>query len=833
MENQSNKQVSIPINGMTCAACVSHVEAALSSIDGIVESSVNLATNRALIRMDTDISTSLIQETVSNAGYQVGTENRMIRIEGMTCSACVSHVEAALNTVSGITHSSVNLATGNASVEFVPGLLNIDDLQNSVAQSGYKANTTNLDLRENYPDRTDHTKHLQSRLIFSIIGSFLIFTVSFELFPWVTYLKTIPAYKLSIWAIATPIQFWTGWMFYSSGIKALKHGSPNMHTLVALGTSVAYGYSSFIVALSFVSPQLLLLSGLNDDLFFGTAAIIITLVIFGRYLESRSLNRTSEAISQLIQMQPTTANIETDGQETRVSIDLLKIDDLIIIKPGDGIPADGEIVEGHSSVDESMISGESLPVDKSKGDPVYAASLNHNGYFKFRATEVGSNTVLSNIIRLVEEAQASKAPIQRIADKVAAYFVPAVGIVALIAFLSWMVLGPDPQITVATLVLVSVLIIACPCALGLATPTAIIVGIGKAAQNGILIHSAEALETLHKIDYLVLDKTGTITEGKPSLTDIIPAPDHDYDSNYILSMAASAEKYSEHPLAQSVLQAAANRGIIIDQADSFESFQGLGVKAYIDAKTICVGNAAMMASENINIKHMHTNEQNLGSSGKTPIYVSENATCLGLIGIADTARPSSSHAVAALANMGLEIEIATGDTSETAQCIANEVGISAVRSGLLPSDKVQAIKDLQSQGRIVAMVGDGVNDAAALAQADVGIAMGSGSDISVAASDITLIRNDLTSVGKSLELSHSTIRIIKQNLFWAFFYNILLIPVAAGLLYPIFNLYGSVPTYMYFLIGDSGFLNPIVAACAMAISSVTVVTNSLRLRATR
>ena len=503
MENQSNKQVSIPINGMTCAACVSHVEAALSSIDGIVESSVNLATNRALIRIDTDISTSLIQETVSNAGYQVGTENRMIRIEGMTCSACVSHVEAALNTVSGITNSSVNLATGNASVEFVPGLLNIDDLQNSVAQSGYKANTTNLDLRETYPDRTDHTKHLQSRLIFSIIGSFLIFTVSFELFPWVTYLKTIPAYKLSIWAIATPIQFWTGWMFYSSGIKALKHGSPNMHTLVALGTSVAYGYSSFIVALSFVSPQLLLLSGLNDDLFFGTAAIIITLVIFGRYLESRSLSRTSEAIRQLIQMQPTTANIETDGQETRVSIDLLKIDDLIIIKPGDGIPADGEIVEGHSSVDESMISGESLPVDKSKGDPVYAASLNHNGYFKFRATEVGSNTVLSNIIRLVEEAQASKAPIQRIADKVAAYFVPAVGIVALIAFLSWMVLGPDPQITVATLVLVSVLIIACPCALGLATPTAIIVGIGKAAQNGILIHSAEALETLHKIDYLL------------------------------------------------------------------------------------------------------------------------------------------------------------------------------------------------------------------------------------------------------------------------------------------------------------------------------------------
>ena len=329
MENQSNKQASIPINGMTCAACVSHVEGALSSIDGIVGTSVNLATNRALIRMDTDISTSLIQETISNAGYQVGTETRMIRIEGMTCSACVSHVEAALTTVSGITNSSVNLATGNASVEFVPGLLNIDDLQNSVAQSGYKANITDLDgynLRENYPDRTDHTKHLQSRLIFSIIGSLLIFMVSFELFPWVTYLKTIPAYKLSIWAIATPIQFWTGWMFYSSGIKALKHGSPNMHTLVALGTSVAYGYSSFIVALSFVSPQLLLLSGLNDDLFFGTAAIIITLVIFGRYLESRSLSRTSEAIRQLIQMQPTTANIETNGQEIRVSIDRLKIE---------------------------------------------------------------------------------------------------------------------------------------------------------------------------------------------------------------------------------------------------------------------------------------------------------------------------------------------------------------------------------------------------------------------------------------------------------------------------------------------------------------------------
>ena len=834
MQNSSYgpEQLSIPIEGMTCAACVVHVENALRAIDGVESASVNLSSQKALINFESPVSPDMLQKALIDSGYRLGIETTTMVVVGMTCGACVTHVEAALLNVPGVTSASVNLATETASVRFIPGLLDIAHLTASVTESGYRLIPTinNSDSEEQRLSKSKQLKEIRTRLIYALTGALLLFSLSFDLFPWAGYLKDIFGYQYMVWAIATPIQFWTGWSFYSSGIRALRSGVPNMYTLIALGTSVAYIYSSLIVVIGTIDSNLLEITGKNQTLYFHTSAIIIALVLLGRYMEARSLSQTSEAIRGLIHLQPRIANLERDSAEVSVLIGEVQTEDTVIIRPGETIPVDGIVLEGFSAVNEAMITGESIPVDKTVGQEVYAGTTNHNGFFKFRVSRIGSNTVLSSIIRLVEQAQGSKAPIQRLADKVSAYFVPTIGVLGLISFGLWLVLGPPPAITIATTVLVSVLIIACPCALGLATPTAIIVGIGNGARKGILVHSAEALETLHKTDIVLMDKTGTLTYGKPSLTDIVLMPGIAYQRDDILAISATAERLSEHPIGKAVVELAITEGIELSNPTNFKALPGTGIISEINGNIVHIGNEDLMRSLDINIDELASSALTLALEGKTAMYMSIDQACVGVLGVSDTVRTTSKSAVVNMKNSGLSVVMLTGDNLTTAEAIANQVDIELIHASMSPDGKVKIIQDLQSQGNIVTMIGDGINDAAALTQADVGISMGSGSDIAISSSDITLARNDLTSATEALQLSHSTIRTIKQNLFWAFFYNVTLIPIAAGAMYPIFQAYGSVPIYLAFLFGEFGFLNPAMAACAMAFSSVTVVGNSLRLK---
>jgi Cu+-exporting ATPase len=637
-------------------------------------------------------------------------------------------------------------------------------------------------------------------------------------------------YPFLLWAVATPIQFWAGWSFYTSGLSALRHGAPNMHTLIALGTSVAYGYSGAVVLINWFAPEILASTGIKTAVFFDTAAIIIALILLGRYLEARAKGQTSEAIRRLIGLRPITARVVRDGEEIDLPVDLVVLDDIIVVRPGEKIPVDGRVIEGNSSVDESMLTGESMPVDKQPGQAVFGATLNRTGSFTFRAVKVGQDTMLAQIIKLVEEAQGSKAPIQRLADRVSAYFVPAIIFVALAAFVFWLVLGPAPALTYASLVAVAVLIIACPCALGLATPTAIIVGTGKGAEAGVLIRSAQALEIAHKIDVVVLDKTGTLTTGRPVVTDVIAEGTTD---NELLRRAASAERGSEHPLGEAIVREARARGLQLAAATGFEAIPGKGIQARVDGDLVQLGNLAMMQAGNVDLKGLQDQALRLAEMGKTPMFLSTNGSASGIIAVADTLKPTSREGVATLQRLGLEVVMLTGDNTRTARAIAAQLGVDRVEAEVLPQDKVAVIKRLQNEGKVVAMVGDGINDAPALAQADVSMAMGGGSDVAMESADITLMRGDITTVATALSLSRQTIRAIKQNLFWAFFYNVLLIPVAAGVLYPVFSALGGVPAGMEFFFGQQGFLNPMLAALAMAFSSVTVVTNSLRLKRAR
>jgi Cu+-exporting ATPase len=638
-------------------------------------------------------------------------------------------------------------------------------------------------------------------------------------------------YPFLLWAVATPIQFWSGWTFYTSGLAALRRGVPNMHSLIAIGTTVAYGYSAAVVLIDAFAPQILANAGIQAAVYFDTAAVIIALILLGRLLEARAKGQTSEAIRRLIGLQPNTARVIRNGEELDVPVDSVVPGDVILVRPGERIPVDGEVIEGYSSVDESMLTGESMPVDKQPGQLVYGATINKTGSFRFRATRVGQDTVLGQIIRLVEEAQGSKAPIQQLADRVAAYFVPAVMAVALSAFVFWLLLGPAPALTYAVLVLVAVLIIACPCALGLATPTAIIVGTGKGAEQGVLIRSAEALEIAHKVNTVVLDKTGTLTTGHPVVTDLVLA--NQSSENELLRLAASAERGSEHPLGEAIVREAQTRGLDLEPVSDFNAIPGQGVQARVNGYSVLLGNLALMRASSIELNGLNETARRLAQEGKTPMFLSANGSALGIIAVADTLRAKSVEAVSALRRMGLEVVMLTGDNAQTAQAIARQLGVDRVEAEVLPQDKVEVVRQLQAEGKVVAMVGDGINDAPALVQADVGMAMGTGTDVAMESADITLMRSDVTAVVTALELSRQTIRTIKQNLFWAFFYNVLLIPVAAGVLYPAFQALGGVPTSLAFFFGQQGFLNPVLAALAMAFSSVTVVTNSLRLKKAR
>ncbi len=825
----SRETLLLPIKGMTIDDSVADVEGALKGVPGVEDVRVDLATEQASLALSQDRPPTLdmLMEAVEAAGYGIGLEKVGLNIGGMTCASCVMHVEHALKDVPGVREARVNLATERATVEIAPGLVTIDDLREAVGDAGYSVEGIAGEDEGGRSEverlaKTQEIRALRNRFIFAIgLGVLIMAGTMKELLPWV------PAFLQNwyvLWALATPVQFWAGWGFYKSGFGALRHGTFNMHTLIALGTSTAYVFS---IAMT-VTPGFFEAQGVEAAVYFDTAAMIIGLILLGRYLEARAKGQTSDAIRRLMGLQAKTARVLRDGQEQDIPIEQVAVGDLVVVRPGELVPVDGEVTDGASSVDESMLTGESLPVDKLSGDQVYGATMNKTGSFTFRATKVGRDTVLAQVIRLVEEAQGSKAPIQRLADTVASYFVPVVIGVAALSFLLWFFLGPSPSLTYSLLTFVAVLIIACPCALGLATPTAIMVGTGIGAQNGVLIRNADALERAHKARAIVLDKTGTLTLGQPKVTDVVAIG---ATEDELLRLAASAERGSEHALGEALVAAARERGIDLLSPERFEAAPGQGIAARVDGRAVAIGNQALMEARHVALDGALDQSADLAAEGKTPVFVAFDGTLAGVVAIADTLKPEAAEVTSRLRAMGLEVVMLTGDNRRTAEAIARQLEIDRVISEVFPQDKAATVKALQAEGKVVAMVGDGINDAPALAQADVGIAMGTGADVAMESAGVTLMRGDLRGVLTALSLSRATIRTIKQNLFWAFFYNTALIPIAAGVLYPLFGaLEGGVPENLEFFFGELGFLNPMLAALAMATSSVSVVTNSLRLR---
>jgi Cu+-exporting ATPase len=812
---EKKTKASLPITGMTCTVCALTIEKGLSETPGVEKASVNFASEKASVEYDpAKTNLTKLAKAVAELGYAVATKKSIYPVGGMTCASCVAHVEEALKDVPGVISVAVNLGSEKATVEYIEGTA-FTDMKKAVEDAGYELGKEIEGLEDVSETSQKEIRKVRNRFIVAAILTVPI--VVMMLTPMFTGMNYL------LWALATPVQFWAGWRFYKGAWGALRHRTSDMNTLIAVGSSAAYIYS----VIATVFPGVFTANGIKANVYFDTSAAIITLILLGRYLEARAKGQTSEAIKKLIGLQPKTAVVFRNGQEQQIPIDEVVAGDLIQVKPGERVPVDGIVREGFSSLDESMITGESIPVEKKPGDEVIGATINRTGSFKFAATKIGKDTTLARIVRLVEEAQGSKAPVQKLADVIASYFVPIVIGIAVVTFLVWFFAGPSPQLTYAFLNFVAVLVIACPCALGLATPTAIIVGTGKGAEQGILIRSADTLERAHKINAVLLDKTGTLTQGKPSVTDIIAAAGYSQDE--VLRLAASAEKNSEHSLAEAIVKTAAEKKLALSAAAEFSAMPGLGIEAVVDGKKIVLGNLKLIEERKMMLDELVIKANELVSAGKTVMFLSVDGQGAGLIALADTIKPEAQKVVHQLHKMGIEVAMVTGDNKRTAEAIARQAGIDRVFAEVLPEHKADEVKNLQSEGKIVAMVGDGINDAPALAQADVAIAIGTGTDVAMETGDITLIRGELHGIVTAIALSKRTLRTIRQNLFWAFAYNVILIPVAAGVLYFAFK-NGTVPSGLKFALGDRGFLNPILAAAAMALSSITVVTNSLRLR---
>ncbi|MCQ4922504.1 heavy metal translocating P-type ATPase [Tissierella carlieri] len=784
------KKISIDVVGMTCAACSTRVEKALSKQEGVISATVNLLANKAAIEFDTDkVKPEDLIKTIEKTGYEVPLVKKTLIVEGMTCAACSTRVEKVLNKLEGVVKATVNLSTNKATIEYPSGVIDEDILVKAVEKAGYKAELeVERDLDREKEMREKEIKSLKTSFIISAILSLPLFSAMFFHMAGIHTILTNGWFQL---ILATPVQFLIGYRFYKGAYNSLRGGGANMDVLVSMGTSAAYFYSIYN-----------LIIGVHEY-YFEASAVIITLILLGKTFEAVAKGKTSEAIKKLMGLQPKTARIIKDGVEMDIPIEKVEIGDIIVVRPGEKIPVDGIIVEGNSAVDESMITGESIPIDKAIDDEVIGATINKFGTFKFRATKIGKDTVLSQIIKLVEDAQGSKAPVQRLADKISGIFVPIVVVIALATFLGFYLIGGNFNIGLINAV--AVLVIACPCALGLATPTAIMVGTGKGAENGILIKSGEHLERAHKMDTIVFDKTGTITKGEPEVTDIISFNDIDRDE--ILRIAASVEKTSEHPLGQSIVKKGEEELLRLSEPEKFMAVPGKGLRATFEGKEVLVGNRRLMVDNNISITNGEETLLKLEEEGKTAMLLSLDNKLSGIIAVADQIKETSKKAIEELKSMGLDVYMITGDNERTAQAIAKEVGITNVLAEVLPENKAEVVEEIKSKGKHVGMVGDGINDAPALAAADVGFAIGTGTDVAMEAADITLMRGDLSGVVTAIRLSHKTMKTIRQNLFWAFFYNSLGIPFAA-----------------------LGFLDPMIAGAAMAFSSVSVVTNSLRLK---
>ncbi|MBI5640476.1 MAG: heavy metal translocating P-type ATPase [Nitrospirae bacterium] len=811
--SESESRIDLPVTGMSCASCAAHIQESLAGLKGVSGASVNFAAEKATVLYDRSVVTVYdFIKVIKDLGYNVMLAKVTLPVTGMSCASCVANVRDALNLLDGVISASVNFAAETATIEYFPSRTGIREFRKAIRDAGY--DVLEIGKGEDIVEREQKEREAAYRNLKARVITGAVFALPlFLLMQWehigLSGLIDLPK-QVNFFIqllIATPVQFWIGRQFYSGALAAARHRTTNMNTLIAVGTSAAYVYS---VAATFV-PSFFEIKGYSAEVYFDTSVTIIVLILLGRLFEARAKGQTSEAIKKLIGLQARTARVIRDAREADIPVEDVVIGDVIVVRPGEKIPVDGIVREGYSSVDEAMVTGESIPVEKNAGDSVIGATINKTGSFKFEATKIGKDTMLSHIIDMVQSAQGSKPPIARLADLIASYFVPAVMLIAALTFTVWYSFGPTPALTYAILNFIAVLIIACPCSLGLATPTSIMVGTGKGAENGILIRSGGALETAHRVDTIIFDKTGTLTKGRPEVTDIIA---RGLTEDEVLFYAASAEKGSEHPLGEAILKKAKEKGITAEDAEQFRSVPGHGIKAEIKGRSVLLGNERLMRDEGLDTAVLRQEAERLAGDGRTPMFIGVDNSVCGIIAVADTLKEDSVDAVKSLHGLGIEVVMITGDNRRTGEAIARLAGIDGVLAEVLPVDKANEVKKLQAEGRVVAMVGDGINDAPALAQADIGIAIGTGTDVAIEASDITLIGGNLKAVVTALALSKATMRNIRQNLFWAFAYNVILIPVAAGVLFPFFGI----------------LLNPMFAAAAMGLSSVTVVTNALRLR---